>query len=318
MTTNPTPKIRILVSENPKKPYSKAWHRFNLYKDGMTVWEAERAGVTRSDLHYDTLHHFIDITTMDNKANGSPGTAPKPSHNRSAAVARIKALLSKTVENGCTEEEASAAISKAGELMDKYGIESSETDIREEVCITGIHGAERLKIHESTWIATELAKYCDCRVWRKTGTGQIAFFGIPADVEVATYIMRVVQGSMDRGWKIFTKSPDYPSWEVSRRVRNTYMASFASRVNARLREMRIARHTETLVTTSGTSLMVVKQQVVAEQFAQSGLQIRKSSGTTSRQHSNSDAARNAGQAAGSKVHLGGAIGGASPSSKRIG
>lgn len=308
------PKIRILAASNPKKPGSNAWHRFNLYKDGMTVNDFLRAGGTRSDLHYDVDHNFIDITTLENRSDGSAPNG-KPTSNRAAALNRIRALAAKTVENGCTEEEAFAAAAKMGELMDKYGIESSETEIRQEKCTTGIHGAERSQVHPSSWCAKEIAAYCDCRVWHRTGTGQIAFFGLPSDAEVAVYLMRVIEGAMNRGFKEFKKSPAYPTYEESRRVRNTFMSAMAGRINARLREMRVARHTEVMQTTTGTSLVLVKGQVVAEQFATLGITLGKAK-ASSRSYSYSSAATAAGQAAGNKVHLGTAIGGGAQS-KRI-
>lgn len=304
---NAIPKIRILVP-NPKKPGSKAYERFARYVDGMTVSEALKAGLTREDLRYDVAHKFIDITTLENRADGSAPNA-KPSSNRDAALKRIKALAAKTVENGCTEEEAMAAMAKMGELMDRYGIESSETEIREEVCVTGVHGAERLKTHPSSWCAKAIAAYCDCRVWHRTGTGRIMFFGLPADVEVATYLMKVVEGAMDRGFKNFKKSPDYPSYDpYPKRTRNTYMVAFSNRVNARLAEMHKARHTEQLVTTTGTSLIVVKNAVVTEQWAKTGVTLRKASTGTVRMSGN-DAARAAGVAGGNAVHLGSALSG---------
>jgi len=301
-----TPKIRILCAKNPKKPGSMAWHRFNLYKDGMTTTEFLMAGGKREDLHYDVDKGFIEISTLEFTNGGS--AANKPTGNRAAALNRIRALAAKTVANGCTEEEAFAAAAKMGELMDKYGIESSETELKQEKCTTGVHGAERQKGHESQWVAKDIANYCDCRVWKKTGTGQIVFFGLPADAEVAVYLMRVVEGAMNRGFKEFKKSPDYPTWDSSRRVRNTFMVHMASRVNARLREMRLARHTEAQTLTTGQALVVVKQQVVAEQFAAMGITLAKSSGS-SRAMSGSAAATAAGQAAGNRVHLGGALGG---------
>lgn len=305
MNTNPTPKIRVLVP-NPKKPGSKAFYRFALYKDGMTVSEFLRAGGTREDLRYDIDHKFIDITTLDNRSDGS---ATQPSSNRDAALKRIKALAAKTVENGCTEEEAMAAMAKMGELMDRYGIESSETEIREEKCITGIHGGERLKVHPSSWCAKAVAEYCDCRVWHRTGTGKIAFFGLPADVEVAVYLMQVIEGALNRGFKTFKRSPDYPLHDpFPKRTRNTYMVAFTNRVNSRLHEMRAARHTEQLVTTTGTALMVVKQQVVAEQMEAAGIEI-KGGGRSTTLISGNDAARAAGVAGGNAVHLGAAISG---------
>jgi hypothetical protein len=297
--TNPIPKIRIL-RPNPKLKGSKAWHRYNLYQDGMTVNDFLLRGGTRSDLHYDVDHGFIDITTLDNKPNG---TAAQPSSNRAAALKRIQALAAKTIDNGCTEEEAFAAAIKMGELMDKYGIESSEAELKAETCVTGIHGAERSKVHESSWTAKDIALYCDCRVWHKTGSGQIAFFGLQPDVEVATYLLRVIEGAMNRAFKEFKKSPVYPSWDSSRRVRVTFMSSMASRINARLREMRTARHTENQTLTTGQALVLVKSQVVAEQFAATGMRLKKAS-NNARQGSYSQAAQAAGQAAGNKVHLG--------------
>jgi hypothetical protein len=293
MNTNSTPKIRVLRPTNPKKPGTKAWHRFNLYKDGMTTNEALRAGLTREDLRYDIEHGFIEIVTHDN-------SAPTGNSNRHAALGRIRALLNKTVENGCTEEEAFAAAAKAGELMDRYGIESSEMEIREEVCTVGVHGAERSKAHESRWVAVAIARYCDCRVWHVTGTGQIRFFGLPADVEVATYLMRVVQGAMDRGYREFRKSPGYLGLSGDR---NTFMDAMANRVSARLLEMHKARHTETMVTTTGTSLVLVKTAVVTEQWEKTGMRLRKG-GTQRVKMSDSHAARSAGMAAGDRVHLG--------------
>lgn len=302
---NPIPKIRILVAKNPKKPGSKAWHRFNLYKDGMTTGEFLWAGGTREDLHYDTdpSRRYIEITTLDNRPNG---TAAQPNSNRSAALKRIQALLAKTAANGCTEEEAFAAAQKAGELMDKYGIESSETELRTETCVQGTHGAERAKPHESKWVANEIGKYCDCRVWHKTGTGQIVFFGMPADAEVATYMMRVVEGAMDRSWKEFKHHPDYPHYETSQRVRATFMSAMASRINARLREMRLARHTETLQTTTGQSLVLVKTQIVNEQLAAANIKLSRGK-TETRKMAASASAVSAGQAAGNRVHLGTAV-----------
>jgi hypothetical protein len=294
----PIARIRVLVP-NPKKVGSKAWHRFNLYKDGMTPGEYLRAGGTREDLHWDEKRGFIAIPAGE--SSFSAATAAAPTANRSAAVNRIRALLNKTIENGCTEEEAMAAAAKAGELMDKYGIEQSETQIKAEQCESGIHGAHRARPHPSQWCAKAIADYCACIVYHKTGTGQIIFFGLPADVEVATYLMRVIEGAADRGYDAFkaTRAVNH------RRTRNDFMLAYTARVSARIREMLKARHTETLVTTTGQSLMVVKNAVVAEQWGDHKLRKAK---TTTVATSGSLSAREAGMAAGNKVHLGTAVG----------
>jgi hypothetical protein len=308
----PLPRIRILVATNPKRHGCQAWHRFNLYKNGQTVDDFYAAGGRADDLRNDIGKKFIDLTTLA-QMNGS---APKANSNREAAVNRIRALLAKTTANGCTEEEAFAAAAKAGELMDKYGIESTETEIRAEKCVTGIHGGHRQKAHESKWVASAIAEYCSCRVWHVRGTGHISFFGLPQDAEVATYLMQVVEGAMDRSLKAFKATPDYPTWEEPRKVRTTFMQAMAIRINSRLREMHKARHTETMTNATGTSLVLVKNAVVAEQFAALGMTLTKGRYSTSN-GSTSAAAAAAGRAAGDRVHLGGGITG-DTSSKRIG
>jgi hypothetical protein len=165
-----------------------------------------------------------------------------------------------------------------------------------------VHGGYRARKHESYWCSVAVAKYCDCRIWHRTGTGQVVFYGFPADVEVATYLMRVIEGSMNRSYDDYKTGQQYNT----KRDRNEFMLAFSGRVNARLREMRKARHPETLVTTTGTSLVLVKQQVVEEQFAASGMKLNKGK-TTRIALSGNQNARDAGQAAGNKVHLGGAV-----------
>jgi molybdopterin biosynthesis enzyme len=48
--------------------------------------------------------------------------------NRENLLDKIRALLAKTVENGCTENEAMAAIDKARAMMDAY--EVTEADLQ--------------------------------------------------------------------------------------------------------------------------------------------------------------------------------------------
>jgi hypothetical protein len=295
-------KITLLVSSNPKKPGTNAWRRFNLYRDGMTPDQFLNAGGKRSDLRNDEEKGYIRTTTLE----AGPDAPTPGSGNRSAAVGRIRALLSKTVENGCTEQEAMAAAEKAGHLMDKYGIESSETELRDETCTQGVHGGNRARKHESYWCGVAVAAYCDCRIWHRIGTGMTVFFGFPQDVEVATYLMRVIEASMNSSYAVFKDTQFYNT----KRNRNEFMLGFSGRVNARLREMRKARHPETLVTTTGTNLMVIKNAVVDEQFKATGMKLRAGKATHIKTSGN-QSARDAGMAAGNSVHLGAALTGAS-------
>ena len=50
---------------------------------------------------------------------------------------RIRALLNKTVKNGCTEAEAMIAAKKVAELMAKYSLDRSTVDIMQREYVTG-------------------------------------------------------------------------------------------------------------------------------------------------------------------------------------
>ena len=51
---------------------------------------------------------------------------------RQEIAAKVRALLAKTVDKGCTEQEAVAAASKAKELMDRYQVDLSEAELEED------------------------------------------------------------------------------------------------------------------------------------------------------------------------------------------
>ena len=53
--------ISVLVA-NPKKPSSKAFQRFSIYRTGQTVGAYIQAGGKIGDLAYDVKHGFISLT----------------------------------------------------------------------------------------------------------------------------------------------------------------------------------------------------------------------------------------------------------------
>ena len=50
-------------------------------------------------------------------------------NDRNSLLDKIRALMSKTAENGCTEHEALAALDKARALMDAYEITDTELQL---------------------------------------------------------------------------------------------------------------------------------------------------------------------------------------------
>ncbi len=119
----------------------------------------------------------------------------------------LRALRQKTVDNGCTEEEAMAAAEKMAEMLSKHGL--TEADL----------GAADYHQHEvpmgrrspldPVWFA--VARFADCRGWyvRRGRQLTICFFGRPQDTLVAEYVYEVMKGHCTRALAEFRASALY-------------------------------------------------------------------------------------------------------------
>lgn len=54
-------KIKLIAQTNPKRKGSASHDRYALYKDGMSVGDALKAGVTKADLAWDQKKGFIKL-----------------------------------------------------------------------------------------------------------------------------------------------------------------------------------------------------------------------------------------------------------------
>ena len=59
--------------------------------------------------------------------------------SRKKMLERVRAIVAKTIDNGCTESEAMAALAKAQELMAAYDISEAELGQTEETEAAVIH-----------------------------------------------------------------------------------------------------------------------------------------------------------------------------------
>jgi hypothetical protein len=75
---------------------------------------------------FDDLRRLILATTGASHGKGGEDLA--------RVIQRIKALRAKTIEQGCTEQEALAAANKVAELLDRYGLSLSEIELRRQAC----------------------------------------------------------------------------------------------------------------------------------------------------------------------------------------
>ncbi|CAM4116975.1 MULTISPECIES: DUF2786 domain-containing protein [Flavobacterium] len=105
--------------------------------------------------------------------------------------AKIKALLSKTIENGATKQEMEASLKKANELMIQFFI--SEHDLKEIDVIEKCTMVEVPLIksgYDMTIFYNSLSKLFDCEYFYNSK--RIAFFGHKQDTQMCEYFYNLI------------------------------------------------------------------------------------------------------------------------------
>jgi Protein of unknown function (DUF2786) len=88
---------------------------------------------------------------------------------RDSVLNKIRALLAKTMENGCSEAEAMAALGKAQAMKDAYAVTEGELNLtKEEKAILRREPPGTKDPHRIKWFLTAaVSKFCNCRCWRE-------------------------------------------------------------------------------------------------------------------------------------------------------
>jgi hypothetical protein len=214
-----------------------------------------------------------------------------------AITGRIRSLLAKTVDNGCTEAEALAAAVKAKELMDTYQIDLSEEELEADGFVRGWAEQPQARKFNVQWeLCNAVADYCEVKTWgQNLGWGQkrrVVFFGLRSDVELANWLVKALESF------VWQKADEFGGDYYEKR---SFAMGCVERIESRLREEASRRRAPVMAST-GKSLVVVKQQLVDREYAKLGLKLR---GCCSSYTSGGSAeARQAGYAAGAKATFG--------------
>jgi hypothetical protein len=218
----------------------------------------------------------------------------------SRVKARIKALAEKTVSNGCTEAEAMAAAEMVGRLLERYALSMEEIDVREQRCIqveVPIGGKRRRPIDACV---TAIARFCDCKVWvsRDTVTPSYVFFGFDADTAMASYLFTVIDRAMATA---LSNGATSVAWRWSARC----IEKFSTRHGGSHRRSLEAMHRERDASvasqrSTGTALILVKQQVVDDAFRETEIRLVATAGLN---RARLNGAFRHGLAAGDRVNL---------------
>ena len=235
--------------------------------------------------------------------------------HREAIARRVRGLLAKTVENGCTEDEALAAATKARAIMDAHRLSQSDLEIEAEpIADEWLTRGSDLKLTPADHALWGIDKYCGVKTWfqkrwvsAKNGhVRYVRMLGLKSDVEMATYLYRLIENAIANASQDYDRlhGPEATPHETLRR-NTSFRVGMARRLNARLTEMAAALDS-TAKTGSGTALVVVKSHAVDAAFAKTGVRL---SGTLSGPRARDQAAYMAGGLAGDRVNLNRPVGG---------
>ena len=239
----------------------------------------------------------------------------------SKVKARIRALAAKTVERGCSEAEAMLAAAKVGELLEVYGLSMGEVELREEACVQtrlAAHGPGRLALR---WLFPSVLRFCECRGWTD-GRQDFVLFGLEPDVQMAEYLLRVIEGALAWEEARYRRSADYLASRLSAQaVLRSFRYGFADRVAKRLDAMagerqqaaEARRHAAPAGEGGSTALVVAKERKVEAGFRELGVRLRS---VTSTATVRDRGAYGHGAAAGGRVGLGRPVG-AGPGTKGL-
>jgi hypothetical protein len=226
---------------------------------------------------------------------------------RETIIDQIKALLSKTTANGCTEAEELAAIDKAAAMRDAYVITDEELVLsKEEAAILHKDAPDLADPHGIKWRLTySVSRFCVVQIFRSRRQTGLKAIGMPSDVQFAMWLLDHLADF------VFSQLMEHLIADCAPRgERRTIIRSFVEGCTSRLsdRLLELIERSKTAQTSNGRELVVVKDAAIKALLKQLDIRLRTCSISSS---SNvNEAARDAGRAAGERASFGRPVSGA--------
>jgi hypothetical protein len=236
---------------------------------------------------------------------------------RESLLKKVRALLAKTIESGCTEGEALAALDRAQAMMAAYTITEDELNLaKEEKAILrreppGAEDPHRIKWH----LLSAVAKFCNCEAWRmgRRGGHALVFCGLPSDADFATWLLdtltRFVQSEL-----VEHLCDIVPSKGERREVIRSFVIGCTDRISERLDELCEQRKAAAASNTNAKALVVVKDQAIKAKMNELGIHLRSAGGPC---EARDNLSYSAGHSAGGRASFGRPVSGR-PATLRIG
>lgn len=118
--------------------------------------------------------------------------------DRQSVIRRIKALLAKTTENGCSEEEAMSAALKAREMMDRYQIDLGAAEMEADGFLLNEYSVQNPNFIQSYGkrLAYYIGRFCEVQPFISSGV--VNYLGLRSDVEFASWLTETLDAFVNR------------------------------------------------------------------------------------------------------------------------
>jgi hypothetical protein len=190
-----------------------------------------------------------------------------PNDARKKMLERVKALLAKTMANGCTEGEAMTALEKARELMATY--EMTESDLQPETEQAQIHATGKDDPYTIIWLrGPVVTKFTSCCGLSNQLNG-ITFCWLDSDVAFATWLLETLQQFVLREVQSFRAELRLDGKRAPRIMSSSFVHGATGRISDRLCEL-------TPVEPVGTGLVVSRNALIDAAMAAAGITLKTS------------------------------------------
>jgi Protein of unknown function (DUF2786) len=221
---------------------------------------------------------------------------------RESILNKIRALLAKTMDAGCTEEEALSALGKAQAMKNAYAVTEAELNLtKEEKAILRSEPPGTKDPHRIKWqLLYAVGKFCNCEGWRKRRArgGSIVFCGLPADAQFATWLLDTLTAFVQAELFKFLVEAE-PSNEDRKEAIRGFVLGCTEKITDRLLEL--CRQSEAVACSNSKALVVVKDAAIKAKLDELGIHLSCSSSSCGSFDSSS---YSAGKAAGNRASFG--------------
>jgi Protein of unknown function (DUF2786) len=194
---------------------------------------------------------------------------------RESLLNKIRALLAKTMEAGCTEEEAMTAVTKAHAMMDAYAVTDAELNLtKEEKAILRREPPGTKDPHRIKWfLVNAVGDFCNCKGWRlrRDRGGGIVFCGLPSDAQFASWLLDTLAAFVQAEiFKFLIEAQ--PSNEDRRDAIRSFVLGCTGRICQRLREL--CEQSAAHANSNARALVVIKDAAVQAKLDELNIHFR--------------------------------------------